>query len=69
MTDLDSLARLTLRLDALRIQHEEAVAELMDQPDRNVTHIARAAGMTRAGVHKLHKRHALDHPREQGYLT
>lgn len=57
MTDLDALARLTARLAQLKEQHDAAVADAMNEPDRNVTAIAKAAGMTRAGVHKLAKRH------------
>lgn len=55
-SDLDTLTRITQRLTILKAQHEAAIAEAMNQPDRNVTAIAQAAGMTRAGVHKLHQR-------------
>lgn len=56
MTDLTELARMVARRSALTEQIERAIVAAMNAPDRNVTEIARAAGMTRAGVHKLHQR-------------
>ena len=54
--DLDHLQRTTTRLAALKALHEEQVVAAMNRSDRNVSHIAKAAGMTRAGVHKMAQR-------------
>ena len=56
MTDLAELARLVQRRDALAEQIEQAIVAAMNADTRNVSRIAEAAGMTRAGVHKLVKR-------------
>ncbi len=53
MTDLDDLARTTARLHALAELHADMIATAMTERHHTVTDIAKAAGMTRAGVHKL----------------
>lgn len=45
------LARTSERVRALLAQRDALIAQAMAEPDRNVTQIAEAAGMTRAGVH------------------
>jgi hypothetical protein len=54
--NLDRIALLRADRDVLAEELERSIMEAMNAPDRNVSRIAGAAGMTRAGVHKLVKR-------------
>lgn len=51
--DLDHIARITQRVEALAEQREQSIMDAIAERHHTVTDIAKAAGMTRAGVHKL----------------